>query len=132
MSSYSSEQYKNAYMKLMYRFNFRLPQLCLAMASFPVTGDVIDMALDSPGAMEPELQHQDILGTQPVGNLWAPRLAAQSLLRSNAKHEFADSIFDIHKFWLQLVHTTTLLPNIPYTHLSVLAAFQAIDKVIQG
>lgn len=76
---------------------------------------------------EPQSEH-----IQSNHDLWAPRLAAQSLLRDDARLEFSNHLFDIHRFWLQLVYTTTLPPNISCTDPAVLAAFRAVDQVIEG
>lgn len=63
---------------------------------------------------------------------WEPRVVAQQLVRAEAKVTFAQNIFEIYKFWLQLVHSTTLSHNMTSMDAGVVAAFQAIDNVIES
>lgn len=84
----------------------------------------------SPGAQQPGPStdsDQNSTGSPPE---WRPQLLAQNMLRSDARIEFSTHLFEIYRFWLQLVHNTTLPRNISCTDAGVLAAFQAINRII--
>lgn len=85
---------------------------------FPM--DDIDPALDcGPSAMEETCDAQ-----------WDPRVVAYGLLTADAKLVFAENMFDIYRFWLQLVQQTTLSPGMTCVDHGITMAFQAIDNVI--
>lgn len=87
-----------------------------------------DVVMHSPTGLDPPT----VTKATSSHARWDPRIVAHSLCGADAKLHFAQNIFDIYKFWLQLVHSTTLSRNMTSLDAGVLSAFQAIDAVIEG